>query len=207
MSEGTRRLAADRAGCRQGFATRQQQVFYMLRACTARVSPALLPPYPQPLRTEREPVCLAGGEQDGGSAWREPSAVAILLYTRPRSPTPAAAATAAILRKRLRSARLMRSAGQARMRKVSRMPRHSQSGQRTMTSLECSYTAFCATITHHRPAQGAARPSRRRTIVGVLLIAFGSTGWTAACGSLRCVAQRSAETRLHTTHLVIFTCM
>ena len=132
-------MAADRAGCRQGFATRQQEVFYMLRACTARVSPALLPPYPQPLRTECAPVCRAGGEQDGGSAWREPSAVAILLYTRPRSPTPAAA-TAAILRKRLRSARLMRSAGQARLRKVSRMPQHSQSGQSTMTWLECSYS-------------------------------------------------------------------
>lgn len=199
-------MAADRAGCRQGFATRQQHLFYMLRACTARVSPALLPPYPQPLRTKCAPVCLAGGEQDGGSAWREPSAVAILLYTRPRSPTPTAAtaaATAAILRKRLRSARLMRSAGQARMRKVSLMPQLPRPGQSNWSAAIPRFVP----PPHHRPAQGAARPSRRRTIVGVLLIAFGSTGWTAACGSLRCVAQRSAETRLHTTHLVIFTCM
>jgi len=28
-------------------------------------------------------------------------------------------------------------------------------------------------------------------------MAFGSTGWTAACGSLEGVAQRSAETHLH----------
>ena len=110
-----------------------------------RAQPEFHLPFCRPIRNLSEqsvrPVCLAGGEQDGGSgsAWREPSAVAILLYTRPRSPTPAAA-TAAILRKRLRSARLMRSAGQARLRKVSRMPQHSQSGQSTMTWLECSYS-------------------------------------------------------------------
>ena len=76
VSEGTRRLAADRAGCWQGSATRQQKCF----TCCVRAQPefhlALLPPYPQPLSTKLKQACLAGGEQAGSSAWREPSAVA-----------------------------------------------------------------------------------------------------------------------------------
>jgi hypothetical protein len=140
-------------------ATRQQNCF----TCCVRAQPefhlALLPPYPQPLRTKSNRSCLAGGEHARSSAWREPSPLAILTQYPPDEPYHCYPSTAAILRKRLMSARRRRSAGQATvMRKVSRMPEQPASlpepGQRTMTRMECSYTASCVSPPHHRPAQG-----------------------------------------------------
>ena len=84
VSEGTRRLAADRAGCWQGFATRQQKCF----TCCVRAQPefhlALLPPYPQPLRTKSKPdVSLAVSRlavARGASLHQSPSSHAITVY-------------------------------------------------------------------------------------------------------------------------------
>ena len=94
------------------------------------------------------------------------------------------------------SARRRRSAGQATiMRKVSRMPEQPASqrpGQRTMTRLECSYTAFCVPPPHHRPAQGACSaisPANDiwRSVNRIWLARMDGGMWIAeVCGTAIC---------------------